>query len=127
MCGFAASERLESNILFVLTILQKATLLSSSPVSDESSSSEESSSSGEEDGSFCSSHTSSSSRKDSSPGSPRSLKRGTQHTGWKVIRIPKAAARKSVLVHCSCWRVNMKEKKVSIRNMPEKSFIYNIL
>uniref|UniRef100_A0A8C9XTM0 Pleckstrin homology, MyTH4 and FERM domain containing H2 n=1 Tax=Sander lucioperca TaxID=283035 RepID=A0A8C9XTM0_SANLU len=35
----------------------------------------ESSSSGEEDGSLCSSHTSSSSRKDSSPGSPRSLKR----------------------------------------------------
>lgn len=61
--------------------LQKATLLSSSPFSDESSSSEESSSSGEEDGSLCSSHTSSSSRKDSSPGSPRSLKRGTEeHT-----------------------------------------------
>uniref|UniRef100_A0AAQ5Z659 Pleckstrin homology domain containing, family H (with MyTH4 domain) member 2 n=1 Tax=Amphiprion ocellaris TaxID=80972 RepID=A0AAQ5Z659_AMPOC len=57
------------------SILQKATLLSSSPFSDESSSSEESSSSGEEDGSLCSSHTSSSSRKDSSPGSPRSLKR----------------------------------------------------
>ncbi|XP_023818940.1 pleckstrin homology domain-containing family H member 2 isoform X2 [Oryzias latipes] len=54
----------------------KATLLSCSPFSDESSSSEESSSSGEEDGSLCSSHTSSSSRKDSSPGSPRSLKRG---------------------------------------------------
>ncbi|XP_024152637.1 pleckstrin homology domain-containing family H member 2 isoform X1 [Oryzias melastigma] len=54
----------------------KATLLSCSPFSDESSSSEESSSSGEEDGSLCSSNTSSSSRKDSSPGSPRSLKRG---------------------------------------------------
>uniref|UniRef100_A0A3B4WF39 Pleckstrin homology, MyTH4 and FERM domain containing H2 n=1 Tax=Seriola lalandi dorsalis TaxID=1841481 RepID=A0A3B4WF39_SERLL len=60
---------------FLSCVLQKATLLSSSPFSDESSSSEESSSSGEEDGSFCSSHTSSSSRKDSSPGSPRSLKR----------------------------------------------------
>uniref|UniRef100_A0A672ZY41 Pleckstrin homology domain containing, family H (with MyTH4 domain) member 2 n=1 Tax=Sphaeramia orbicularis TaxID=375764 RepID=A0A672ZY41_9TELE len=35
----------------------------------------ESSSSGEEDGSVCSSHASSGSRKDSSPGSPRSLKR----------------------------------------------------
>ncbi|KAF7656122.1 hypothetical protein LDENG_00046070 [Lucifuga dentata] len=57
------------------TLKGKATLLSSSPFSDESSSSEESSSSGEEDGSFCSSHTSSSSRKDSNPGSPRSLKR----------------------------------------------------
>uniref|UniRef100_A0A671V739 Pleckstrin homology, MyTH4 and FERM domain containing H2 n=1 Tax=Sparus aurata TaxID=8175 RepID=A0A671V739_SPAAU len=57
------------------TLKGKATLLSSSPFSDESSSSEESSSSGEEDGSLCSSHTSSSSRKDSTPGSPRSLKR----------------------------------------------------
>ncbi|KAI3362950.1 hypothetical protein L3Q82_011620, partial [Scortum barcoo] len=57
------------------TLKGKATLLSSSPFSDESSSSEESSSSGEEDGSICSSHTSSGSRKDSSPGSPRSLKR----------------------------------------------------
>ncbi|XP_028279419.1 pleckstrin homology domain-containing family H member 2 [Parambassis ranga] len=57
------------------TLKGKATLLSSSPFSDESSSSEESSSSGEEDGSICSSHTSSSSRKDGSPGSPRSLKR----------------------------------------------------
>ncbi|XP_041866886.1 pleckstrin homology domain-containing family H member 2 [Melanotaenia boesemani] len=57
------------------TLKGKATLLSSSPSSDESSSSEESSSSGEEDGSLCSSHTSSSSRKDSTPGSPRSLKR----------------------------------------------------
>uniref|UniRef100_A0A8C4EIF5 Pleckstrin homology domain containing, family H (with MyTH4 domain) member 2 n=1 Tax=Dicentrarchus labrax TaxID=13489 RepID=A0A8C4EIF5_DICLA len=59
----------------LVSVLQKATLLSSSPFSDDSSSSEESSSSGEEDGSICSSHTSSSSRKDSSPGSPRSLKR----------------------------------------------------
>lgn len=67
------------------SILQKATLLSSSPFSDESSSSEESSSSGEEDGSLCSSHTSSSSRKDSSPGSPRSLKRGTTHLYRKVF------------------------------------------
>ncbi|XP_047459247.1 pleckstrin homology domain-containing family H member 2 [Mugil cephalus] len=57
------------------TLKGKATLLSSSPFSDESSSSEESSSSGEEDGSVCSSHASSGSRKDSSPGSPRSLKR----------------------------------------------------
>ncbi|KAK1905451.1 Pleckstrin like domain containing family H member 2 [Dissostichus eleginoides] len=57
------------------TLKGKATLLSSSPFSDESSSSEESSSSGEEDASICSSHTPSSSRKDSSPGSPRSLKR----------------------------------------------------
>uniref|UniRef100_A0A3Q2DE99 Pleckstrin homology domain containing, family H (with MyTH4 domain) member 2 n=1 Tax=Cyprinodon variegatus TaxID=28743 RepID=A0A3Q2DE99_CYPVA len=57
------------------TLKGKATLLSSSPFSDESSSSEESSSSGEEDGSICSSHASSGSRKDSSPGSPRSLKR----------------------------------------------------
>ncbi|KAM6915989.1 pleckstrin homology domain-containing family H member 2 [Xenentodon cancila] len=57
------------------TLKGKATLLSSSPFSDESSSSEESSSSGEEDDSLCSVHTSSSSRKDSSPGSPRSLKR----------------------------------------------------
>uniref|UniRef100_A0A8C6UY96 Pleckstrin homology domain containing, family H (with MyTH4 domain) member 2 n=1 Tax=Neogobius melanostomus TaxID=47308 RepID=A0A8C6UY96_9GOBI len=57
------------------TLKGKATLLSSSPFTDESSSSEESSSSGEEDGSVCSSHASSGSRKDSSPGSPRSLKR----------------------------------------------------
>ncbi|KAM9847591.1 pleckstrin homology domain-containing family H member 2 [Aulostomus maculatus] len=57
------------------TLKGKATLLSSSPFLDDSSSSEESSSSGEEDGSVCSSHTSASSRKDSSPGSPRSLKR----------------------------------------------------
>lgn len=57
------------------TLKGKATLLSSSPFPDESSSSEESSSSGEEDGSICSSHASSGSRKDSSPGSPRSLKR----------------------------------------------------
>lgn len=58
------------------TLKGKATLLSSSPFSDETSSSEDSSSSGEEDGSVCSSHTSSGSRKeDSSPGSPRSLKR----------------------------------------------------
>ncbi|KAK5605191.1 hypothetical protein CRENBAI_021359 [Crenichthys baileyi] len=57
------------------TLKGKATLLSSSPFSDESSSSEESSSSGEEDGSICSSHASSGSRKDSSLGSPRSLKR----------------------------------------------------
>uniref|UniRef100_A0A8C6UW39 Pleckstrin homology domain containing, family H (with MyTH4 domain) member 2 n=1 Tax=Neogobius melanostomus TaxID=47308 RepID=A0A8C6UW39_9GOBI len=60
---------------FCILYLQKATLLSSSPFTDESSSSEESSSSGEEDGSVCSSHASSGSRKDSSPGSPRSLKR----------------------------------------------------
>uniref|UniRef100_A0A665TYZ9 Pleckstrin homology domain containing, family H (with MyTH4 domain) member 2 n=1 Tax=Echeneis naucrates TaxID=173247 RepID=A0A665TYZ9_ECHNA len=57
------------------TLKGKATLLSSSPFSDESSSSEESSSSGEEDGSLCGSHASTGSRKDSSPGSPRSLKR----------------------------------------------------
>uniref|UniRef100_A0A8D3D7Q4 Pleckstrin homology, MyTH4 and FERM domain containing H2 n=1 Tax=Scophthalmus maximus TaxID=52904 RepID=A0A8D3D7Q4_SCOMX len=57
------------------TLKGKATLLSSSPYSDESSSSEESSSSGEEDGSVRGSHTSSGSRKDGSPGSPRSLKR----------------------------------------------------
>uniref|UniRef100_A0A3Q3WEG2 Uncharacterized protein n=1 Tax=Mola mola TaxID=94237 RepID=A0A3Q3WEG2_MOLML len=57
------------------TLKGKATLLSSSPFSDDSSSSEESSSSGEEDGSLCSSRTSASSRMDSSPGSPRSLKR----------------------------------------------------
>uniref|UniRef100_A0A146X4C5 Pleckstrin domain-containing family H member 2 n=1 Tax=Fundulus heteroclitus TaxID=8078 RepID=A0A146X4C5_FUNHE len=57
------------------TVKGKATLLSSCPFSDESSSSEESSSSGEEDGSVCSSQTSSDSRKDSGPGSPRSLKR----------------------------------------------------
>lgn len=57
------------------TLKGKATLLSSSPFTDESSSSEDSSSSGEEDGSVCSSHASSGSRKDSSPGSPRSLKR----------------------------------------------------
>lgn len=64
-------------LLLLLSVsVQKATLLSSGPFSDQSSSSEESSSSGEEDGSVCSSHTSSSSRKDSSPGSPRSLKRG---------------------------------------------------
>ncbi|KAK2922223.1 pleckstrin homology domain-containing family H member 2 isoform X1 [Channa argus] len=57
------------------TLKGKATLLSSSPFSDQSSSSEESSSSEDEDGSFCGSPTSSGSRKDSSPGSPRSLKR----------------------------------------------------
>ncbi|XP_072293238.1 pleckstrin homology domain-containing family H member 2 [Eucyclogobius newberryi] len=57
------------------TLKGKATLLSSSPFTDESSSSEESSSSGEEDGSVCSSQASTGSRKDSSPGSPRSLKR----------------------------------------------------
>lgn len=68
------------NVQFGRTLcFQKATLLSSSPFSDETSSSEDSSSSGEEDGSVCSSHTSSGSRKeDSSPGSPRSLKRGTK-------------------------------------------------
>uniref|UniRef100_A0AAV2JN81 PH domain-containing protein n=1 Tax=Knipowitschia caucasica TaxID=637954 RepID=A0AAV2JN81_KNICA len=58
------------------TLKGKATLLSSSPFTDDSSNSEDSSSSGEEDGSVCSSQASSSgSRKDSSPGSPRSLKR----------------------------------------------------
>lgn len=57
------------------TLKGKATLLSSSPFTDDSSSSEDSFSSGEEEGSVCSSHTSSGSRKDSSPGSPRSLKR----------------------------------------------------
>lgn len=64
--------------LYVM-LSQKATMLSSSPFTEESSSSDESSSSGEEDSSsFCSSHASSSSYKDSSPGSPRSLKRGTE-------------------------------------------------
>ncbi|XP_068182982.1 pleckstrin homology domain-containing family H member 2 isoform X2 [Antennarius striatus] len=53
----------------------KATLLSSSPFADEPLSSEESSSSGEEEGSVCSSQTSSLSRKDSTPGSPHSIKR----------------------------------------------------
>ncbi len=69
------------------SVSQKATLLSSSPFSDESSSSEESSSSGEEDGSLCGSHTSSSSRKDSSPGSPRSLKRGTTQFYWNFLKL----------------------------------------
>ncbi|KAJ0067209.1 hypothetical protein NL108_013079 [Boleophthalmus pectinirostris] len=57
------------------TLKGKATLLSSSPFTDESSGSEDSSSSGEEEGSVCSSQASTGSRKDSSPGSPRSLKR----------------------------------------------------
>ncbi|XP_075903426.1 pleckstrin homology domain-containing family H member 2 isoform X2 [Nelusetta ayraudi] len=57
------------------TLKGKATLLSSSPLWEQSSSSDEASSSGEEDSAPCSSHTSSSSLKDSSPGSPRSLKR----------------------------------------------------
>ncbi|XP_033835913.1 pleckstrin homology domain-containing family H member 2 [Periophthalmus magnuspinnatus] len=57
------------------TLKGKATLLSSSPFTDESSGSEDSSSSGEEEGSVYSSQASSGSRKDSSPGSPRSLKR----------------------------------------------------
>ncbi|KAK7901514.1 hypothetical protein WMY93_018283 [Mugilogobius chulae] len=57
------------------TLKGKATLLSSSPFTDESSCSDDSSSSGEEEGSVCSSQASSGSRKDSSPGSPRSLKR----------------------------------------------------